>query len=190
MVPDWVAWWALGLSAFAAIGVAYLIYQSLYDTIPCLSFKLQVAGVTRPLKGDFGGEPRRTVAFHFTIWNRTSRPQHLLCSLSVLGERQPQLEQFGGKSYWMWARVEYWDLRTQQPIDPRDFEVPAGDARHIAIQGDLRAETKTPGMLQFHIADSRMGLRHWEYTGEYALPNLERPPTSQAATAPPVAGTG
>lgn len=176
MVPDWVAWWALGLAAFAAIGVAYLIFQSLYDAVPWLSFKLRVEGVTPPLKGNFGGEPKRTVGFLFTIWNRTSRPQHLLCNLSVLGERQPQLEQVGGKSFWMWARVEYWDIRTQQPIDPRDFEVPASDGRHIAMQGDLRPETKTPGTLQFYISDSRMGWRHWEKVGEYDLPSLDAPP--------------
>ncbi|MGA8536342.1 MAG: hypothetical protein WB789_02990 [Thermoplasmata archaeon] len=169
MVPDWVAWLALALAIFSAVGVGVLVLQVLFDRIPSLSFKVEVEGVTpQPLRGTFAANQPRSVAFLFTIWNRTSRDQRLQCNLMVLTTKEP----LGITGYSSWAKFECWDFRGQQPIDPREFGVAAGDGRRIAIQGDLRPGLTGPASLEFYVGDTRMGRRHWVYRREFDLPGF------------------
>ena len=167
MIPDWAGWLALVLGAVGAAGVLFLVVEALIDLVPRLSFKIEVAGVHAPLRGNFGGVPKRVVAFTFKVWNRTSRPQRLRCGLAILDQKG-----VGFRSYSSWARLDVWDFSSQGPIDPRDFEVPARDGRWIAIQGELRPETAAPGTLEFSVSDGRLGSRHWTFTGEFELPSF------------------
>ncbi|MCI4318924.1 MAG: hypothetical protein L3K23_02175 [Thermoplasmata archaeon] len=172
-MADSVAWASLIISAFSAVGVLYLIWQRLYEAIPWLSYKFVHEALNSHrfgLAGALAETMQLNLLYNFTVWNRTSQTQRLQCSLLVPTIRR--------ENEFAWSSLideRMSDRTTSQPVDRYGFDIRPGEGRKLLIQGGLRERDSNAEVLEFSIADSRLGWRHWTKHRDLEIPRLPPP---------------
>lgn len=152
-----VEWISLGLGIFSAIGVGYLVYQSLFDFFPSLSYSLRILPVSPSGRGTLEGAMARVVATTVEVWNNTSRDAVLHCGLMV-----PILRSSTKSSYRALMDLKMRDEKTLAEVDMRQFTITARNGRRFTLQGDVMQGTPDPRVLEFTIGDDRVGRREWK----------------------------
>jgi hypothetical protein len=172
-MSDQLEWAGFLVALFAALGVLYLIVQTLYDAVPWLSYTFEDEGLNATSYVPTGGPEEAwqwNVIYDFTVWNRTPRLQQLKCSLSVPMLRRPDEQMLSSL-----LEERLTDRTTGQQLDRLGFTVSPGDGRKLAIQGNLRRRDWNATILEFDIRDGRLSRRHWAEKLDLAIPDFPGP---------------
>lgn len=163
-MASWFEWTSFGLALFSALGVAYLVYQSLLDLIPSWSYGLRVEPARWNTYIDEGGEVR-IVNIFFTIMNRTSRDATMQCGAFVPDPpRVPVIRLTPPGS------LSLYDTATALEADPLGFPVGAGNGRHLVLSLNVGTKEPFPETVKFWVNDDRIGRRRWASSSVLRVP--------------------
>jgi len=149
--------------------VAYLVFQTLYDFFPYLSYKLEFAKVF-PFFAGSPADQARTIAVNFTLWNRTSRDAKFQCYLAP-----PVVQTPASYTFWSILNLRMRDRESLVPVSMQEFTVPANTGRAFIVQGQLISGSPEPSTLKFTIHDDRIGCRKWKREVDLEVPAFPKP---------------
>jgi hypothetical protein len=170
-------WALLGLAIFSAIGVLYLIIQSLFDVIPWLSYGLDIEPVLTS-GTQIGTNYTRNLVLNFTVWNETSRDATMQCNLVIPLERTEKVKRWDTLDH-----LRMVDADSSAELNMNEWVVRARNGRRLAISGEVRPTTPDLKIVEFVIHDDRIKWRKWRVSKDLTVPAFPKPTISDMLSA-------